>query len=139
MHLAHLCPSACQHTYTDAQEYLLKFRERSYRHCRWVAGADLRARAKLLPGLVRKVANFDKLQAAARDEAEVRCTCRDCTWLLQEWFQAYCVTGHAQDDAEEPQELQEGIQPAWLKVDRVIAERVGAGGCAEVLVKVMMG
>lgn len=56
-----------------AQEYLLKFRECSYRQCRWIAATHLHTRAKLLPGLARKVANFDKQLAAARELAEVRC------------------------------------------------------------------
>lgn len=42
----------------------------------------------------------------------------------------------SQDEADEPQEPQDSILPAWLKVDRVIAERAGSGGAPEFLVKV---
>ena len=45
-------------------EFLVKFRDRGYIHCKWVTDDTLKAAGKLVPSLARKVQNFLRSPAA---------------------------------------------------------------------------
>ena len=138
------------------KEYRLKWRHRSHLHAEWVRLSELEAAAGVYPGLRRRLKVFEEKRAKTLGQqvgpavavsihmqfgcvkkssllvpraAAVACAaaCDVCTDLFARLFTQLCFSAPQGDD-----EMAEGIRPAWLEVERVIAERqAGTGGSGD--------